>query len=375
MKKGWKMKHRNDLKIAIIGAGPAGLACALECERLGVIPDVFERSDSVGWMWPSINTLLNVLEAGMGGDIRQYMKKNYRLDVQPVADCNSLMMFSAQERVNIEGNLGYLYPRGKMKVSLENQMANQLKRTAIHLNRAADYKELAKKYDYVVVANGKDTAAKELDVWEDLGRINIISGIVYGDFNPTTIRYYFNTDYAGQGYARAVPIDAMRGVLELYNIGNPYKETDKLYVKFLEQEGLEHMEFIIQVAPPIFSTGRVRQFQVGNVLLAGHAAGLTDRLTLGGCLAAMGSGVLAARAIIKEKDYNTLVKPIQDHIERISALRQVFEKIDNVGLDKMLAALNTPGIKQTMFNTGINMVGLTGTILRQFSQIGILEEK
>lgn len=37
------------MKIAIIGAGLGGLACALECERLGVIPDVFERDESVGW--------------------------------------------------------------------------------------------------------------------------------------------------------------------------------------------------------------------------------------------------------------------------------------------------------------------------------------
>lgn len=39
------------MKIAIIGAGPAGLACALECERLGVIPDLFDTEESVGWVW------------------------------------------------------------------------------------------------------------------------------------------------------------------------------------------------------------------------------------------------------------------------------------------------------------------------------------
>ncbi|HPA53825.1 MAG TPA: NAD(P)-binding protein, partial [Bacillota bacterium] len=40
-----------NVKIAIIGAGIGGLACALECEKLGVIPDVYERDNSVGWIW------------------------------------------------------------------------------------------------------------------------------------------------------------------------------------------------------------------------------------------------------------------------------------------------------------------------------------
>ena len=161
---------RNNLKIAIIGAGPAGLACALECERLGVIPDVFERSESVGWLWPSI-IVLNVFEAGMGGDIRKYLKDIYNIDVQPMTVCKELIMKSPNAKAVVKENLGLFYGRGKIKMSFENQLVAQLKRTAIHYRRPADYKELAKKYDYVVVATDKDTAAKELDVWKDFGQV------------------------------------------------------------------------------------------------------------------------------------------------------------------------------------------------------------
>ena len=59
------------MKIAIIGAGLSGLACALECERLGVIPDVFERDESVGWPCYCIVHWLNVLHKD-NGDIRNY---------------------------------------------------------------------------------------------------------------------------------------------------------------------------------------------------------------------------------------------------------------------------------------------------------------
>jgi len=33
------------LKVAIIGGGFAGIVCALQLERYGVIPDLFERNE------------------------------------------------------------------------------------------------------------------------------------------------------------------------------------------------------------------------------------------------------------------------------------------------------------------------------------------
>lgn len=41
-------KYRNNKKIAVIGSGPAGLACSYYLNRLGYFVDVFERADRVG---------------------------------------------------------------------------------------------------------------------------------------------------------------------------------------------------------------------------------------------------------------------------------------------------------------------------------------
>ena len=46
--------NRKYMKIAIIGAGPSSLACALQCEKLGVIADHFDSDSGVGWNWPSV---------------------------------------------------------------------------------------------------------------------------------------------------------------------------------------------------------------------------------------------------------------------------------------------------------------------------------
>jgi protoporphyrinogen oxidase len=69
------------MKIAIIGAGLGGLACALECEKLGVIPDVFERDESVGWPYTCIIHWLHVVHTSKG-DLYEYLK-SFGFDIKP----------------------------------------------------------------------------------------------------------------------------------------------------------------------------------------------------------------------------------------------------------------------------------------------------
>lgn len=352
-------------KIAIIGGGIAGLACAMECEKLGVIPDLFEADETVGWEWPSVNLLLNILEVAMGGDIRDYLKKNYQIDIQPIAKCTELVLKSPNNRTKIKGNLGYFYSRGKRKSSIENQMVSLLRNTPVHHNRIADYKELSKTYDYVVVATGDERVAKELGVWVDYGEVYIWSAFVIGSFNIHSTTLYFNTDYAGQGYARLTPFDQFHAIVDLYCIGVDKFSIHKLFDKFFTQEGLSHLEIRYQMFLAPFSTGLVKKFQVDNVLLAGRTGGLTDRLAGTGAVAALESGVLAAKAIIKNKDYETLVKRSQSHIENISSFRKVFENLDNEGLDKMVALTDTPGVKQLLYTSSINFMDIVGTVLKK----------
>ena len=355
--------NKRDLKIAIIGAGLAGLACAVECERQGVITDVFERSYSVGWIWPSQIIWMNVFERQMG-DIRNHLRKVYHFDLKPTGIVRNLVLKSPNAQAHIEGKLGYLYARGKNTDSLENQLLRTLKRTPLHYNRPADYKELANKYDYVVVATGKDTAAKELGVWEDFGTVYIRGGVALGDFQPNSSTLFFNTEYAGHGYARLTPITTTEAVVALYHIGSSELEVDRCFDNFLDIEGLRHLEFQMKNTPPPFSTGRVNKFKVENILLAGRAAGLTERLTGSGGVAAMISGIMAARAIIEAKDYESLVLPLRDHIENISALRQPFEMMDNQGIDRLIATTGMPGIKHLFYNAEINFIDIFGQLVK-----------
>lgn len=363
---GGALMTKKYMKIAIIGAGPAGLACALECERLGVIPDLFDTEETVGWVWPSVILMLNVLEVPENGDIRRYLNKSYKLDLQPINTINKLIMKSPNEKATIEGNpLGYFYSRGKREGSIENQLRIFLKKTAIHYNRFADYKELAKKYDYVVVATGNDVAAKELNVWEEYGTVYIHSAVALGEFDAFTQYVFFNTDYSGTGYARLTPFDNFHAVVDLYGIGVDVFDMQKRFYQFLRTEGLSDLQLKFQITVPPFTTGKVKKFQVDNILLAGRAAGLTERLTGTGCTSALGSGVLAARAMVNGKDYEPLVKPLQNHLESISSFRKLYEKLDNSGLDKMIKMSDNPIVKYPLYNSNVNVMGTIGSILKR----------
>lgn len=353
------------MKVAIIGAGPAGIACALQCEKYGLTVDIFESETDVGWNWPSVILLLNILEVPMGGDIRHFLKNNFKLDLQPLYRIKKLILKSPKERAEIKGNIGYFYPRGKHETSVENQLRRLLQASSIRFNRPSDYKELAKKYDYVVVATGNEVAAKELGVWEDTGTVYIESAQVEGEFNTETQYVFFNTEYAGQGYARLTPFDNYHAVVDLYGIKIDIFDMDKKFFQFLRTEDLKDLEIKFRMFLPPFTTGKVKTFQIDNILLAGRAAGLTERLTGCGCVAALSSGFYAAEAIVKGKDYNTLVRPLQKHIENISSFRKFYERLDNTELDKMVKASNNPLFNIPLYKSPISFMDLFGTIFKR----------
>lgn len=359
------------LKIAIIGAGIAGLACALECERLGVTAEVFERQHSFGWMWPSI-TSWPIILSNNNSDPIKYLKDTYNINIKAALEEKIIIIKSPNSEARIEGKLlGYSLYRGKEVDSIENQLSRELRKTAIHYNTLTNYKELSQKYDYVVVATGRDMEAKELGVWEEQGRISMMGAITLGSFEQDTSLIYFDTEYAGTGFARISPYSSSEAILALYVI---YKgdfntlqlDINRYFEKFLEKEKLDKLEIMNRIMKPPFSTGKVNRFKIGNILLAGRAAGLTDRLIGTGGIEAIISGVLAARAMIRDEDYDKMLKPVQKHIENISSFRKQIDEFDNNDFDKLVSFLGTPGIKQMLYNTGIDFVDMVGSILKKF---------
>ncbi len=74
-------------KVAIIGAGPAGIACAVQLKRYGISPLLFEKSH-VGGLLRNANLVENYLgfENGISGQIlvENFSKHLEKLDIKPV---------------------------------------------------------------------------------------------------------------------------------------------------------------------------------------------------------------------------------------------------------------------------------------------------
>jgi flavin-dependent dehydrogenase len=353
------------LKVAIIGAGLAGIACALELEKKGIIADVFEKDNNVGWAWAEVSFWPNILYQSIG-DQRDYLKKKFDVDIRPITECRTNIIKSPNRQMIIKGNLGYFIPRGKGNESLENQLILQLRKASIQYNTPTDYKELIKKYDWVVIATGRDAEARELNVWEDLGTVRIAQGVAIGNFDPDSGSMYMNTAYAGTGFARLTPFNSVQAILSLYAIGMDGYPIEDLFNRFLQTEGLGGLEVLYTMILPPYYSGRVNKFQIGNILLAGRSAGLAESLIGTGSVEALSSGVLAARAIADNEDYETTMKTLQEHIDNVSSFRKVINRFDNNDFDKMVSLLNTPGIKQLLYNTGMNFIDIAGNIMQHF---------
>lgn len=261
-----------------------------------------------------------------------------------------------------------VYAKHQEDKSLENQLLLQINKTPIYYNYLGNYKELAKQYDHVVVATGRETEARDMGVWQDEDAVAIIGGTALGSFDINSSTIYFNTEYAGTGYGRVTPMNQQCAVVGLYIFGRPEIQALKLFQKFIQMEGLDKLEYLYKYIPPVFITGKVTEFQKDNVILTGVAAGLVDRVLGVGAVEAMVSGTLAARAIAWKKDYTSMVKPLQTHIESISAFRKSLNKFDNDDFDKAISVLGTPGIKQAVYNTSVNFVGMAGSILKRLNK-------
>ena len=112
------------MKVAIIGAGVSGLACACRLNQLGIKPVIFEKKPIIGEAVNLYGIHLNCFNH-ISGDPLRLLNRKYHLRIRPMTGINKVKMIAGNSEVKVQGRLGYIFNRGAERTSLEMQLFNQ----------------------------------------------------------------------------------------------------------------------------------------------------------------------------------------------------------------------------------------------------------
>lgn len=340
------------MKVAIVGAGIAGLSCALELEKHGIKPIIFEQRHRIGSPSPFAPVMFNFVFRPIK-DLLQELKLQYGIEIKPISKINLLHMHGPNTKYTVTGNLGFSILRGQEETSLESQLAARLK-SPIRFETPVKPKELLKKFDYLVIAEGTKDYAKELSIWHGTFRSWTRGATILGNFNPTEISYWFNTRYAHSGFAYLTPLDTQRASLVLSVAYSTQDDLPKYWQAFLNQENLI-VEDIMQWDIAI-EQGLVYPHRVGNTFFIGNSGGFVGSWLGTGIFPCIASGVEAARAIATGKNYERNVKHLQNVMEQQARLRHLWDGFNNRSIDWALKVMGSPAVKHPIYHTNLNVM-------------------
>lgn len=351
------------MKVAIVGAGLSGLSCAIELERHGIKPVIFEKRAHVGEaldysvIWPRIMNRPKM-------DSLRYLKKEYALDLTPLNHIRKMVMLSPKYRAVERGRLGYILKRGYHNYSVENQLLNYVK-SPVTFNKYIEAADIKDEFDFVVIANATSTTAKEFGLWTDTFNAYTRAATVLGKFKPTEIIMWLDKDYAKNGFSYLIPVNEKEAHMVQIVNGITSCELDYYWKEFLFKENIGY--YISDTTDAEHDCGFVQPLQTGNILFVGNAAGFTDDLIGCGGLNAVESGMLAARAMIYGKDYNTLAKPIFDDILKLHEFRKAMNTMGNGRLNILVKLLGLPLLKHALYNNPFFRVSDTQTMAKRYN--------
>ena len=342
-------KHKS---VAIIGAGLAGLYCALELERHNIYPVLFERSSFIGEPFSHTTAVLNLVHRPIRDFVR-HVKEEYAIDILPINTVDTVIHYSPKKVATIKGDLGYLFKYSKDEDSIKHQLYYKLKKSKVIFNEIGDYEKLMQEYDYVVAANGTHQTALELGCWQDWLKTYARGAVVLGDFDPRTIIMWLDKDYCKNGYAYLTPFDGKKASIVLIATNVNEKEIDHYWELFLYREKIRYT--IIEEFKLEHRSGHVYPRQVDNLYMIGNAGGGVEPFLGFGHVNGLTMGIAAARSIIQGISYEGQLTQIIDRNIQMRDFRKMFNKMSNASYDIMVPLVGFPGIKHLLYHTNINV--------------------
>lgn len=340
------------VRVAIVGAGVSGLACAYGLERLGINPVIFERRFTVGDFHLHCGITLRLFDRSLT-DLFFLPKNNYGITLFPLNNINQIILYGQNRKTAIhDALLGYTFLKGQDENSIENQLRRLIK-SKINFNVHADYKVLSKEYDCVVIASGNNLISEDLGIWRTTMQAFVKGAIILGSFNPQAIYLWFNRQFVGSGYGYMIPFDAKRATLGLMVPCADPNDIDRRWELFLKAIKLDNP--IVETFQQDVTMGYCVSHKVGNLYFTGNAAGFLNPVICSGMIVSILSGLYAAMAIAQKADYEKMLKPFVEQINTFTVLRNYLDRLDDRGFDEIIKLSSISGISRIFYSSNVDV--------------------
>lgn len=334
--------HRSDRSVRIAGAGIAGLAAAVTLARYGREVEVFERGARPGghhrgdfqglenWTAEE-DVLVELARLGFPG-------------IGQVARPISEMEFHGPDgnriRIRTHRPLFYLVRRGGEPGTLDSHLADIAASAGVTIRYRSPIR-------YRAECNIVATGAQRAD--------SIAAGYHFRTDAPDTAVGVVNNRLAPWGYAYLL-VSGGRGVLGAilcrgFRLADAYRERTLRY--FRATVPIEMRE--LTPFGGIGSFFLLPRPRVGSVLYAGEAGGFQDALWGFGMRYAFRSGVLAARALLGELDYEVACRAAFERSVEAAILNRVIWSLGgHAGYRAMLRRLHSHPDPWRLFHRAYN---------------------
>ncbi|MDE1823425.1 MAG: NAD(P)-binding protein [Candidatus Micrarchaeota archaeon] len=298
----------------ILGAGISGLSAAINLAKKGYSVDVYDRARDSGQRFSG--DFQGLENWSSDTDVIEELKRsNIRINF----DCDPFSSMGVSDGTDYfdlksEKPIFYLVKRGTARESIDQGMKRQALEAGVRIH--FDARESERKVDIVATGPNPKNILRSVD-----------KGIIFSTRMKDTVVALVNDKMAYKGYSYLM-VKSGYGcictvVMDKTNlIGSCFDNTLQFF----------RSRFGVSISNAHTATGIIgfslnHAFQEGNARYVGEAAGLQEILWGFGMRSAIGSGYLAARSIIENKDYQKLAAEKFANYMRASVVnRYIWEK-------------------------------------------------
>ena len=337
------------MNISVIGGGPSGTSVARELALKGHDVHLFEDNPEIGLpchctgivtkvLWDLIPKNKDIILNELHG-VRVHAP-NQTTTTIPLAEF-------VLDRAGLDKHLANRAIDAGVAVHYEHRFLD-VKKNLLSIKYKEKTKEVAT--DVLIGADGPRSAvAKATNLFGDRNFYIGMQATVRGEFDPDVFDVWFGT-VCPDFFAWLVPESAT-----VARIGIAARQKPQQYFEpFVKKYATKILSY--QGGPiPLFSRA-LRQFgsiSLANdnslpVYLVGDAGGLVKGTTGGGIITGMMSGKLCSQAILEEKNYETMLRPLKKELWIHERLRKLLNNFTDAEYDKLVQLLSKEKIQQIL---------------------------